>query len=231
VDVKKNENLSISNNNSDCTEDSISPNKKEDSKGSNLKSFFDKKKSKKVEANISNVDKDKCNNSKPEEHYSKEMQQENHNENFKQFLKSYKGDSKITEELQSSHKMLIELNKIQCDIDENSSPDKLEKYKAKYSDKNSNDDFDSNNSNNQVNLKNLKEKDEEDEVKNEIYDNDNTKEEPKDEKSKEIDQEEQRKILISSDDDIDALKQEVIAALGERVYKAAYGIVFDNVSI
>lgn len=200
-------NLDVCKENSSQTDNSTSP-KKED-KQSNIKNFFDKKKSKKENVSNSSLP----NNEKLEEKKNAEkheLVEDDHNNNneFKEFIKSFKGAKEVTEEMKSSYKMLIELNKIQCQIEDLS----LSPEKGKHKEHNKSKE---------------EAKDSDDEVKNEIYED--TGKEADHKKFKEQ-QEEQKKIFISENSDIESLQQEVMTALGERVYKAAFNIVYENVS-
>lgn len=85
--------------------ESLSPVK--ESKSANIKDFFDKKKSQKKEVIQQQVNNDITDHIKP-----KEQLQVDNNVEFKQYIKSTK-DYQINEELQNSHKMLLELSKIQ----------------------------------------------------------------------------------------------------------------------
>ena len=137
--------------------------------------------------------------------------------NKKENLNKVNADSKVSEELQNSHKMLLELKSIQCEFENINSPNKKNDLNLK--------DQKSNNSDLKINVKlsNCGE----DMIKDNIYE-DNI--ETCVTKDKEENIESKIKLSISSDLEMENVKKEVIKALGERVFKAAYDIVYENVN-
>ena len=266
--------------NLNVSEDSTSPNKSREesnSKGSDIKNFFYKKKnSKKNTDNLVNIkktsisesntnnnntenDSSKLNNNNKEEKLNDSLddsESPEKNKEFKNFVSSIrkpnnkenilKSKNMVSEELQSSHKMLLELNKIQCEFEDEHS-------------KNKNfEDLDINekkSNKSELKLQNKTSNVEEEMIKNEIYEdnqkssknnnddktsgvnnNDENKEnkvsnEEKNEVKEQQDIKNQIKISISSDDEMEQLGKEVVNVLGERVFKAAYDIVYENVSV
>lgn len=165
-----------------------------DSKSEELKNFFEKKKNSKKQDSLIGLSPEKRDRSAEE--FDQDIP------NLKKYLAENIKAEGSNKELESSHKMLIELSKIHCEIDyEDQEKEQLQKDE--------------------------KSQEEVEGVENDMY----AQHEHSDLKevvSKHIPLDE---IITTNPEEIECLKQELIQLIGERVFKAAYSIVYENVSL
>ncbi len=200
---------------------SSSPLKDKD-KDTKIKEFFDKKKSQKKDVlNIVDMSKE---NKIPCEKAEKADNEENET-GLKNFIKG-SNISKVNDEMESSHKMLIELSKIHCEFED----DKKEVDKKEVNiDKNKK-------------LKDpIKEKDNDDSIEN-INNEVDLKEEVSNGNSNQ-NLSQQENLIISStnqnnqndqeltEDGMTDLKKDLISQLGEEAYNLSFNIVYRNVRL
>mmetsp|Transcript_27914 Transcript_27914/g.29086 ORF Transcript_27914/g.29086 Transcript_27914/m.29086 type:complete len:529 (-) Transcript_27914:57-1643(-) len=198
-------------------EDSKNSNVTSKSKGSDIIDFFNKNKGDSLsspnKAKIANLGKDKPTlNITPTvttEDVEFELNKDKADDKLANFIKqSNEGNSKlpgkdIAKELESSHRMLVELSKLNLGEQE---PSKSPNSQAK-----SQDDLDG--------LLIQSNSADAEEVKDNVIEKDD-----KDKEESVVSQ----KIDFSSKEEINNLTQEIIGTLGERIYKAAYKLVYEN---
>lgn len=206
-----------------------------------IKDYFKKKDSDKEKVKISNLGKEIKTNitktSSTEQSLNKEEQKEIKDDvdnQLKNFIKESKKNSNLQKDLESSHKMLIELSKLNLeDVDNKNNPSpsvsnsKENKVNHEQNRPGNPDDQLISNYNDVDNNNN---DDNNDGLKDDIYeDNDKEEKDDKDLNSTENIHFECPQIKFSSKDEIEELTSELSKILGERVFKASYQLVYDNV--
>jgi len=229
----------------------IEINKQKSQDKNEIKDYFSKNKSQQQDKQpqVSSSNTKEANASLEEVEF--ELNYKNKNETpdnkLKNFIKNSKSNQ-ISKDMESSHKMLIELSRLAI---EEANP---QEKKLNIKNSNSSNKID-NHSQEKANTetesaeyleKNLKNQEEEDEIKDEIFVKNtrsstenslskNTSNNQKNDNQESDDEEEVAfdcsKMVFTSKDEIEKLTKELIEVLGEFVFKSAYKLVYENVSL